>query len=196
MSTKITFTILSISLLTVMAGAAVAPALGTIQQHFSDSPETLVRFIVSIPALFIIVTNLLFSIVCRFLRTRSLALFGLILYVACGMGAFFADNIVGLLVLRALLGVSVGFLMPLSTGLLVYYNPPEKIADLLGISAAMNQPFCRKKYYLFQGILKMKKMQKKRRSILSASAFHPLIDWNYYCFIINIKIFSSYIPLI
>lgn len=139
MSTKITFTILSISLLTVMAGAAVAPALGTIQQHFSDSPETLVRFIVSIPALFIIVTNLLFSIVCRFLRTRSLALFGLILYVACGMGAFFADNIVGLLVLRALLGVSVGFLMPLSTGLLVYYNPPEKIADLLGVSAAMNQ---------------------------------------------------------
>ena len=40
---------------------------------------------------------------------------------------------------RALLGVSVGLIMPLSTGLLAYYYPPEQQAHLMGLSAAMNQ---------------------------------------------------------
>lgn len=37
------------------------------------------------------------------------------------------------------MGVSVGMIMPLSTGLLAYYFPPEKQAGLMGLSAAMNQ---------------------------------------------------------
>lgn len=139
MSKKLTFTILSISLLTVMAGAAVAPALGIIQQHFSDSPTMLLRFIVSLPALFIILVNLLFTQVTKFLRTKSIALIGLAMYVVCGVGAFLAQDMTTLLVLRALLGVSVGLIMPLSTGLLAYYNPPEEMARLMGLSAAMNQ---------------------------------------------------------
>lgn len=139
MSKKITFTILSISLLTVMAGAAVAPALGTIQKHFCTAPAILVRLIVSMPAIFIVTVNLLFPLIARHLRTRSIALLGLCLYVVSGMGAFLVPNIWVLLVLRVLLGVSVGIIMPLSTGLLAYYNPPEKMADLMGLSAAMNQ---------------------------------------------------------
>jgi MFS family permease len=41
--------------------------------------------------------------------------------------------------MRALLGVSVGLIMPLSTGLLAYYFLPEQQAQLMGLSAAMNQ---------------------------------------------------------
>ena len=41
--------------------------------------------------------------------------------------------------MRALLGISVGLIMPLSTGLLAYYFPPEQQAQLMGLSAAMNQ---------------------------------------------------------
>lgn len=139
MSTILTFTILSISLLTVMAGAAVAPALGIIHSHFSTAPDMLIKFIVSLPALFIIVVNLLFPQVCRVLRTRTIAIIGLLAYVVCGCGAFFTDDITSLLILRALLGVSVGLIMPLSTGLLAYYFPPEAMARLMGLSAAMNQ---------------------------------------------------------
>lgn len=64
---------------------------------------------------------------------------GLILYVVAGVGAYWVDNMAVLLVLRALLGVSVGVIMPLSTGLLAYYFPPEKQARLMGLAAAMNQ---------------------------------------------------------
>lgn len=139
MSKKITITILSISLLTVMAGAAVAPALGVIQEQFSQSPAMLIRLIVSMPALFIILVNLSFTHITRILRTRTIALIGLTMYIVCGVGAFLAKEIITLLILRAMLGMSVGLIMPLSTGLLAYYNPPEKMAGLMGLSAAMNQ---------------------------------------------------------
>ncbi|MCR4965522.1 MAG: MFS transporter [Bacteroidales bacterium] len=138
-SKKVTFTILSMSLLTVMAGAAIAPALGIIREHFSDAPQLLIQLIVSIPALTIIITNLFFMSISRKMRTRSIALTGLLLYVVAGAGCFFTNNIFALLLLRALLGVSVGLIMPLSTGLLAYYFPPEEQARLMGLSASMNQ---------------------------------------------------------
>lgn len=136
---RVTATILSMSLLTVMAGAAIAPALGIIKAHFADAPEMMVQLIVSIPALLIIVTNLFFMSISRRLRTRTIAATGLMLYVVSGTGCFFADNIYVLLFLRAVLGISVGLIMPLSTGLLAFYFPPSEQARLMGLSAAMNQ---------------------------------------------------------
>ena len=139
MKRRLLYTILSISLLTVMAGAAIAPALGVISEHFSGQSPLLIQLIVSLPALFIILTNLVFPWLCRLMKTRTLALTGLALYVLSGAGAFFVDDIWLLLVFRALMGVSVGMIMPLSTGLLAYYFPPEEQAGLMGLSAAMNQ---------------------------------------------------------
>ena len=74
---KLTFTILSISLLTVMAGAAMAPALGVIREHFRDQSSLMVQLIVSLPALFIIITNFLFPAISRLMKTRTLAILGL-----------------------------------------------------------------------------------------------------------------------
>lgn len=136
---KLTFTILSISLLTVMAGAAMAPALGVIREHFSNQSSLMVQLIVSLPALFIILTNFLFPAISRLMKTRTLAIVGLLMYIGFGAGAFFVDNIWLVLAMRALLGVSVGMIMPLSTGLLAYYFPPEQQARLMGLSAFMNQ---------------------------------------------------------
>lgn len=136
---QVTATILSMSLLTVMAGAAIAPALGIIKQHFASAPDLLVQLIVSMPALLIIITSLFFRTISNVLRTRSIAIIGLVLYVLAGAGCYFVHDIHVLLVMRALLGVSVGLIMPLSTGLLAYYFPPEELAHLMGLSAAMNQ---------------------------------------------------------
>ncbi|MBQ9555106.1 MAG: MFS transporter [Muribaculaceae bacterium] len=136
---RVTATILSMSLLTVMAGAAIAPALGIIKQHFASAPDLLVQLIVSIPALLIIITSLFFRSISKRLRTRSIALIGLVLYVIAGAGCFFVREIHVLLAMRALLGISVGLIMPLSTGLLAYYFPPSELARLMGLSAAMNQ---------------------------------------------------------
>ena len=67
-----------------------------------------------------------------------MALIGATLYVIGGCGGAFADNIISLLIFRALLGIGVGFLMPLSTGLLGFYFDKKDQTRLMGYSSAMN----------------------------------------------------------
>lgn len=131
--------ILSLSLLTVMAGAAVAPALGVIQEYFADSSPVLVQMIISIPAIFIVITNSIFPRLCKRFGAKTLTMISLLLYTAggCIAGAF--SQILLVLIMRAFVGVGVGIIMPLSTGLLSFYFPPEKQAKLMGYSSAMNQ---------------------------------------------------------
>ena len=135
----LTTSILSLSLLTVMAGAAVAPALGVIRAYFSDASPVLIQMVISIPAIFIVLTNAYFPALCSRFRARSLVLIGLFLYTigGCAAGAF--SNIWLVLLMRALVGFGVGIIMPLSTGLLSFYYPPERLDGLMGLSSAMNQ---------------------------------------------------------
>ena len=131
--------ILSISLLTVMAGAAVAPALNVIREYFKDSNQALVQMIISVPAIFIVITNGFFSRLCRKFGAKTLVVAGLLLYTIGGCAAGLFDNMAMILVMRALVGVGVGIIMPLSTGLLSFYFPPEMQDRLMGYSSAMNQ---------------------------------------------------------
>lgn len=131
--------ILSLSLLTVMAGAAVAPALEVIRAHFSDASRTSVQLIVSMPAVFIVITNLCFNRLAEKFGSKTLVTTGLVLYTAGGCCAGLFDSIGLVLLMRALVGVGVGMIMPLSTGLLTYYFPPEKREGLLGLASAANQ---------------------------------------------------------
>lgn len=131
--------ILSLSLLTVMAGAAVAPALEVIREHFSDAGRLEVQLIVSMPALFIVITNMFFGRLTGRFGARTLTLAGLVLYTVGGAAAGLFNSIGAVLVMRALVGVGVGIIMPLSTGLLSYYFPPEMRERLMGLSSAANQ---------------------------------------------------------
>lgn len=136
---KIAVAILSLSLLTVMAGAAVAPALNVIQEYFRDANRTLVQMIISIPALFIALTSLIFPKLCSVFKFRTLVLIGLFLYVFGGCIAGMFNNIYIVLVFRAIVGIGVGIIMPLSTGLLAFYFSPNQQDKLMGYSSAMNQ---------------------------------------------------------
>ena len=113
--------------------------LGVIKAYFSSSDPVLVQMIISMPALFIVLTNAVFPALCRRFRARTLVLLGLLLYTVggCAAGAFSA--ILPVLLMRALVGMGVGIIMPLSTGLLSFYYPPEKLDGLMGLSSAMNQ---------------------------------------------------------
>ena len=131
--------ILSLSLLTVMAGAAVAPALEVIREHFSEASKLEIQLIVSMPALFIVITNMFFGRLSEHFGARTLTMLGLVLYTVGGAAAGLFDSIWAVLIMRALVGVGVGIIMPLSTGLLTYYFPPERREGLMGLSSAANQ---------------------------------------------------------
>lgn len=136
---RLVCSILSLSLLTVMAGAAVAPALGLIQEYFTDTDRGLVQMIVSMPAFFIALSNLfLFRPLSKRLRARTLLIIGLVLYVIFGCAAGLFSNIVLILICRVFVGIGVGFIMPLSTGLLSFYFTKDKQAPLMGYSSALN----------------------------------------------------------
>ena len=137
--TFLKFAILSLSLLTVMAGAAMAPALGVIQEYFSDDNPTLVQMIISVPAIFIIITNFIFPKLAEKFGTRSLTMIGLILYTVGGCISGLFNSIYIVLLTRAFVGIGVGIIMPLSTGLLGRFFPPEEQDRLMGYSSAMNQ---------------------------------------------------------
>jgi len=130
--------ILSLSLVTVMAGAAVSPALGGISSFYNTVDPLYIKMILTVPGLFIIITNLMFSKLTTNLTTKKIAITGLLLYLIGGCGAGFANSIWILLLFRAVLGVGVGLLMPLSTGLISYFFDKNEQSKLMGYSAAMN----------------------------------------------------------
>lgn len=136
---NLTITILSLSLLTVMAGAAVAPALNTISAYFGDADQTLTQMVISIPALFIVIMSIVFPKLCDRFKSKGLLMAGLLLYVTGGSLAGIFDNIYIVLAFRALVGIGVGIIMPLSTGLLSFYYSKDKQDKLMGYSSAMNQ---------------------------------------------------------
>jgi MFS family permease len=135
---KLKVTILSLSLVTVMSGAAVAPALGAIANYFSNTDPLLIKLIITLPALFIIFTSLLFSSLSSRLSSKTIAISGLFLYIVGGCGAGFVNNIYLLLAFRSILGIGVGLIMPLSTGLIAYFFDKNEQSKLMGYSSAMN----------------------------------------------------------
>lgn len=135
----LTITILSLSLLTVMAGAAVAPALNTIKAYFSEANPTLTQMIISIPALFIVIMSPIFPKLCARFKSKPLLLAGLLLYVVGGCIAGLFSNIYLVLIFRSFVGIGVGIIMPLSTGLISFYYTRDKQDRLMGYSSAMNQ---------------------------------------------------------
>jgi predicted MFS family arabinose efflux permease len=136
---KLAVAVLSLSLLTVMAGAAVAPALGVIEEHFSGDSRMLVQMIISVPAIFIALTNMVFARMCRHVKSRTLVLIGLALYTAGGCAAGLFNSIYAVLAARALVGIGVGIIMPMSTGLISFYFQAGEQQRYMGFSSAMNQ---------------------------------------------------------
>lgn len=139
MSRMLKPTVLSLSLLTVMSGAAVAPALARIAAAFPTVTPTSIKLILTLPAVFIIIFSLLAGRLSACMSKRQLLIIGLIVYLIGGLAGGFATRFELLLVARAVLGVGVGLIMPLATGLIADFYQGEERARLMGYSAAASQ---------------------------------------------------------
>lgn len=139
MSRLIKPTILSLSLLTVMSGAAVAPALAEIAAAFPEASFATIKLILTLPAIFIIIFSLVSGWLSHRFSKRHVIFLGLFFYIFGGVGAGLTNSIESLLVFRALLGVGVGLIMPLSTGLIAdFYSGQERVALMGNSTAASN----------------------------------------------------------
>lgn len=131
--------ILSISVLTTMAGAAVTPAIGDIALAFPNSSSTLIKMILTIPALFIIPFTFVTNQLTKRLSKKTLLIWGIVLYLIGGTGGGFAPNITLLLTFRAVLGMGVGIMMPLSISIVSDFFQDEEKTKMMGRVSSANQ---------------------------------------------------------
>ncbi len=131
-------TILSVALLTVMAGAAISPAIANIAKGFPSADPGLIKLVLTLPSLVVIPFALLSGRLCDFFGKRTVLLAGLILYLVGGLGGGFAGTIKVLLCCRALLGLSVGLIMPISTAIVSDFFEGEKAMQMMGWISASN----------------------------------------------------------
>ena len=129
-------TLLALSLVTVMSGAAVAPAIAQISAAFPAASQTAIKLVLTLPAVFIIAFSLISGRLSSKMRKRSILSTGLFLYLVGGIGGGFAQRFEELLLARAVLGIGVGLIMPLSTGLIADFFDGDERVRLIGYSTA------------------------------------------------------------
>lgn len=131
-------TIISISMATVMAGAAISPALGLIADAFPEASPTTIKLILTAPSLMIIPFSFLSSYLTSKFTKRTIIMIGLMIYLLGGIGPQFVSSIVPLLALRLTLGAGVGLVMPLSMSLINDYFTGKERTKMMGYNSAFS----------------------------------------------------------
>lgn len=130
--------ILSISLLTVMASAAISPALAKIHQAFRGTDPTMIKLVLTLPSLLIIPFSLISGWLAARMRKKNVLLLGLCIYFLGGIAGGFARSIQELLAMRALFGIGAGLIIPLSTSLIADFFEGEERAKMMGYSGSVS----------------------------------------------------------
>lgn len=130
--------IISISMATVMAGAAISPALGVIAKAFPEASPTMIKLILTAPAFTIIPFTFLTSYLTTKLPKRTIVMIGLVIYLIGGIGPQFMPTIELLILFRLVLGAGVGVLMPLSESLIYDYFTGIERTKMMGYNAGFS----------------------------------------------------------
>ncbi len=131
-------TIISIAMATVMAGAAISPAIGLIAANFPNADPVLIKLILTAPSLIIIPFSFVSSYLTTKMSKRAIVLMGLVIYIISGVGAQFTNSIETLLAFRFALGAGVGLVMPLSISLISDHFVGREQVKMMGYSSAFS----------------------------------------------------------
>jgi MFS family permease len=126
-------------MMTVMAGATIAPSLPEMKAAFPNNPsaETLVKLILTIPGLFIAISAPISGwIIDRYGRIKLLVT-ALLLYGIGGTSGLYLNTLAEIIVGRALLGIAVGGIMTTAVALIGdYFDGPQR-QSFLGVQASI-----------------------------------------------------------
>ncbi|MDR0981608.1 MAG: MFS transporter [Methanocalculaceae archaeon] len=124
------------AMLTLMGGAAVAPALPLISEVFSDAPEFLISMIITLPSLAVACTGYVIGVACDKFGRRSVLLFSLVVFAIAGSAGFYLDSLWAILVSRVILGVGIAGLTTATTALITEYYTGASRMKVLGYQSA------------------------------------------------------------
>lgn len=126
-------------MMTVMAGATIAPSLPEMTKAFPGNPsaETLVKLVLTIPGLFIALTSPISGwFIDKFGRIKLLA-FMLLLYAIAGSSGLYLNTLLEIIVGRAFLGIAVGGIMTTAVALIGDYFEGNERQSFLGTQAGI-----------------------------------------------------------
>jgi MFS family permease len=127
-----------VSSLTVMSGATIAPVLPSMQAHFAevDSVAIWIRFVLTTPALFIVIAAPLAGLFVDRWGRRPLIMPAILLYGVAGSSGLYLESLGLILAGRALLGIAVAGVMTTATTLIADYYEGSVRAEVMGWQAA------------------------------------------------------------
>lgn len=132
--------ILSVSVLTIMAPTAVSPALAAIRDAFPHISETQAKLVLTLPTLIMMPIGLFSARLTAKIDKKKLLLTGMILFLVFGVAGGFVNDFRLLLLMRLFFGIGLGIMTPLSTSLIFDFAPDtNKRSKLLGLQGSFNQ---------------------------------------------------------
>ncbi|MFH5801936.1 MFS transporter [Haladaptatus sp. CMAA 1911] len=131
-------TLLLASMLTIMAGATISPALPAIQREFAHTPnaEVLVGLVLTMHGLFIAVGSPIIGALADRYGRRWLFLVSTVVYALAGGSGFVLDSLIAILAGRAVLGLAVAGVMVTVTALITDYYEENRRDTILGRQGA------------------------------------------------------------
>ncbi|MDK2940915.1 MAG: hypothetical protein PWP56_428 [Acetobacterium sp.] len=134
-----TFAILAMAFFGMGVGT-IAPALNAIFVQFSDLPITTLLLVSTLPSLTVIPATLIAgSVAGSKVKYRTLAVFGMSLFVLGGVAPFFATDFTVILLERAIFGIGLGMVVPLANSLVMGVYEGDKVATMTGmVTLSMN----------------------------------------------------------
>lgn len=130
--------VLSISLL-LLAATAVSPALANISAAFPGVSAQTIMLLVALPSMTMVLASLAFGKLSEYLSRRGLFQMGMVLFLTGGISPYFMNDLSLILVMRAVLGLSLGIIFPLSIVLISDFFAGHERDTIMGLqSVAVN----------------------------------------------------------
>ena len=124
--------------LTLVIGATlISPALHEIGLAFPDADPALLPLVVTLPSLTLVAGLAISSALSSKISARSLILLGLALIVVGGIAPAFMSDLLLIIIMRGIVGVGMGIIVPLQMTLFAEY-PERECATLIGCNSAVN----------------------------------------------------------
>lgn len=130
------YAILSISLITVMAGAMIAPAVASIAAAFPEASAMQINLLTSLHAGMVVPFSFISGYLVRYYAKKTILLISLVMYLVGGVGGALSTDMMFMLFTRIVLGISIGLMIPISITLISDYYDGEERTRTLGLQSA------------------------------------------------------------
>ncbi len=119
--------------LLVAGAAATTPLIADFMKAFPDANPTTIMQIASIPSLFIMVVAPAYGKLSQILPKKGLLAFACLCFLIGGVVPAFLHSIYPILAMRALLGVGLGFIMPMVSDLVTDFYEGHERETMMGL---------------------------------------------------------------